>query len=503
MIQIYSTETMRSLDETLAAQGSLATIIDRAGFALAQFSALILGGAYGKVVVIVVGKGNNGADGRACAKYLSILGASVGVIEYEDLHERSTPRCDLLIDAVFGFGFHGDLKRSIKTPRGALILSVDMPSGVNSTSGEVAPGTLKSDFCLVLAGLKRGLLSGDAIEVMGESYLCDLGVATNLAGEGTFYQSFDFSEVPTPTQHHKWKSSVAVFSGSQGMEGAAILSSVAAMRAGAGIVHLFSPSSSISYLLAASNPEVVLRPLLHDGELQIPKEDLSRFNAIAIGPGLGRFSGQLLEYVGRASGASLVVDADAISALAASPDSLGLLKKGKRGIVLTPHMGELDRLSIAFGFAKTDLGILEFCRRWGVYMLVKGFPTFIYSPEGHFGVVSSNGSELATAGSGDVLSGIIAGVLANEVISISAIAKAAYIHGLAGRLTFRRGMISYDLLDKIPRARWLCQTSSELQRQQSQFVPLFSRGPLISSRESKIDWGVLAWGQNIGPSGQR
>ena len=233
-----------------AAPEPVEVLIERAGSAVARMARQMLGGTYGRRVDVIVGKGNNGADGRAAARSLEARGVRVRLFDAADCPPRLPP-ADLVIDAAYGTGFHGDWR----APRvGAMpVLAVDIPSGVDGLTGEAGPGVLPADRTVTFAALKPGLLIGPGRVLAGDVEVVDIGLDTTRARAG-LVEADDVARWwrPRPPTAHKWSRAVRVVAGSPGMTGAAHLAAGAAQRAGSGMVSLSSPGVE-----ATAPPEVV------------------------------------------------------------------------------------------------------------------------------------------------------------------------------------------------------------------------------------------------------
>ena len=491
MLTIHTVEQMREMDAQLGASMPMDHVIDRAGYGVAMMAATILGRTYGAKVVVVVGKGNNGNDGRAAAKVLSGLGARVVIEPYEATRSSATNQADLTIDAVFGFGFRGDFD-GIANLGAARLLALDMPSGLDADTGGASAATHEAAFTLSLVAVKLGQLIGDGPRLCGETYLYPLGATPSVASAGWLVQPGDINIADKDMASHKWSSALGVFAGSAGMSGAAVLASGAGLRGGAGIVHLFSRDSSAPAIVSARIPEVVLRLVEFDadgGGFESPP-DLSRFAALVVGPGLGADAGAMLGWLADRYDGPLVIDADAVVALGEDPRLLDRIAQRPSPSVLTPHGGELARLIKGAPSLRDHDSLKEFALKHRVFLLIKGYPTKIYSPNGELHVVAGNGRALATAGTGDVLSGIIGARVASGRLDAMTIAEAVMIHSLAALVPPGPPLTAFDLLERIPAAIRLLSSESREFWPESAFVPIGSQGPLYFPSQSKIDWAL-------------
>jgi ADP-dependent NAD(P)H-hydrate dehydratase / NAD(P)H-hydrate epimerase len=241
----------------------------------------MLGGTYGRVVRVIAGPGNNGADGRVAARVLADRGVKVQVIEAAKC-PPVLPPCDLVIDAAYGTGFHGEWRAP--DVDGAEVLAVDIPSGLDGSTGLTAGPVLNADVTVTFAAAKPGLLLGEGPSVSGTVRVVDIGLDVSSARMHQVRSADVADWLPhRELDDHKWSHAVRVVAGSPGMTGAAALVSAAAQRAGAGMVHLSCPG-----IEAESPLEVVTRRVPAFDWAPAVLADLHRFHALVIGPGLGR-----------------------------------------------------------------------------------------------------------------------------------------------------------------------------------------------------------------------
>ncbi len=449
MIPIVTPEEMRAVDA--AAPEPVEELIDRAALATARVVLAMLGGGYGRVVNVVVGGGNNGADGRGAASYLERRGVKVRVIDAA-MRPPVLPACDLVIDAAYGTGFRGEwIAPDVVSSSGGrpLVLAVDIPSGVDALTGEAGSGVLAADRTVTFQALKPGLLVGDGRELSGEIEVVDIGLDVS----GATQHLVDAGDVATwwpqrAFDAHKWNGAVRVVAGSPGMLGAGRLCAEAAARSGAGLVMLSSPGID-----PEARGEIVQRriPALDfHGDVF---SDLDRFGALVIGPGLGREEGTIASARELIADATLpvVIDGDGIFAAAWSADGAApLLRPRGRPTVITPHDGEYSLLAGHPPGADRVEAARELARELDVTVLLKGPATVVAGPSGAVLVVDHGDERLATAGSGDVLAGMIAALLAAGVAAERSAATAAWLHADAARRGPRRGLLAGDIVELIP-----------------------------------------------------
>ncbi len=237
MLPVLTPSEMAAVDASAPAPVSV--LIDRAGAAVAREALRLLGGAYGRRVVVLAGKGNNGADGRAAAVRLRRRGVRVQEIDALDA-PATLPPCDLVIDAAYGTGFSGCY--DAPDAGGAPVLAVDIPSGVDGVTGQPAGRVLAAARTVTFAALKPGLLLEPGRSLAGQVVLADIGLDVSHTTIGVVEAADVAGWVPVrATTSHKWKAAVLVIAGSSGMAGAARLAARAAQRAGAGMVRVGSP----------------------------------------------------------------------------------------------------------------------------------------------------------------------------------------------------------------------------------------------------------------------
>ena len=471
--------------------------MERAGAGVARACLDLLGGGYGRRAVVVCGKGNNGGDGLVAARHLARAGVRVVVILLElgaDLREPSAgnlarlvretdvrvrsfgpavlahelARADLAVDAIFGTGFRGapddewaDAIEIVNTG-GAPIVAVDMASGVDGATGEVAGVAIRADLTVTFGAAKFGSVLLPGAEYAGDVRVLDIGFEEHaMPADAGMTDPVDVAAAlpERPIDGHKRASgTLVVVAGSRGMPGAARLAARAAGRAGAGYVIVATPASAMA-AIQADLAEAVFLPLPETASGSIAAEAIgavaeaaSGAHALAIGPGLSRDpeTTAFVRSLVRESPVPVVLDADALNAFAGAHDALG---DRKAEAVLTPHLGELarlvgrpvrDRLSEARSLALAVDAVA----------LVKGTRSVIAAPDGSVRVNPTGSPALATAGTGDVLTGTIGALLARGLEPFAAAWAGAYLHGLAGILAAGdgEGIVAGDVADRLPDA---------------------------------------------------
>ncbi len=422
-------------------------LIERAGSAVAWAALDMLGGAYGKRVIVIAGKGNNGADGRAAAQRLRERGVVVHVVEAVDA-PPVLPHADLVIDGAYGTGFHGDY--DAPSAAGAPVLAIDIPSGVHGETGVACEGAVRATRTVTMGALKPGLLLADGPDYAGivtvEGIGLDVGDATVHVVEDADVRAW----VPRRARlAHKWRGAVCVIGGSPGLYGAAGLAAAAAQRAGSGMVRLAIPGGTPSgppKPIASLGADL---PVRRWGRAAV--EATERCAAAVLGPGLGRSSEAQDGAADVLKGTSipLVIDADALM-----PSLIRLDVISKRGgpVVIAPHEAEFERLSGHAPGLDRLYDTRELAATTGCVVLLKGAPTVVAEPGGRVLLACAGDERLATGGTGDVLAGVIAAFCARGAPAFEAAAAAAHVHGLAGRLGWRHGLVADDLLALLPPA---------------------------------------------------
>jgi hydroxyethylthiazole kinase-like uncharacterized protein yjeF len=467
----------------------------------------------GKSAVILVGPGNNGGDGLVAARHLFNRGSRVKIfliaqpelyrgdaaanmqivklmgIPWQVFESAQVPvlqmaihDSDLVIDAVFGTGFRGVPQEPLSTlirlvnQAGKPVLAVDLPSGLEADSGRVAGECIKAELTVTMGMPKLGLCLNPGAGFCGDLVIGDISFPPELHGEddGCYYL-IDWQMVAgilpgrQKEQHKGSFGHVAVIGGTRGYTGAVCLASGGALRSGAGQVTAVVPES-LYPVLAMKLTEAMSRSAEEaDGGAGFAaaartglQSLLERSTVLAVGPGLGQApeTAIFLKDLLRNTRYPLVLDADALNLLSLDNELLSDpdMMKQRQNWVLTPHPGEMGRL---LGGLSTDevqadrVGLASQASRiWGATVVLKGARTVIATPQGKVMINSTGNPGLATGGTGDVLAGLIAGLLAQGISTVQAAVAGVYIHGLAAdRLAASRGMaglIAGDLLTEIP-----------------------------------------------------
>jgi hydroxyethylthiazole kinase-like uncharacterized protein yjeF len=444
VIPVVTPEQMRAIDA--ASDVPVEVLVERAGAAVARETLDLLGGGYGRRVTIVAGPGNNGNDGRVAARRLAERGVVVRVLDALDLPDRLPP-ADLLVDAAFGTGFRGDWRfpDTGATP----ILAVDVPTGLDAGTGVAADRTPRALRTVTFAATKPGHHFGDGPALCGEVVVADIGLAVPEPYARVVDAAAVRRWIPDRERDaHKWQQALRVVAGSPGMTGAGRLASAAAQRAGASLVALSSPGIDADAPVEALDRRIP--PFDWAGAVL---DDLHRFRALVIGPGLGREEytiGSVVRCVTEAV-VPVLVDGDGLFALSWNDEGRpAFLADREVPTVLTPHDGEFATMMGHPPDEDRIAAALELVEVTGATVLLKGPTTVVASP-GEVPLLATSGdARLATAGTGDVLSGIVGALLARGVPAHRAAAAGAFVHGLAVQGCPPVGVVAGDLIDRLP-----------------------------------------------------
>lgn len=437
MIPIVTPAEMAAIDA--AAPEGTDVLVARAGAAIAIAARRMMGGTYGRRVLVAAGKGNNGADGRVAAAALERWGVRCRVVtppEALDLVAAANSGApassawNLVVDAAYGTGLHGSWGAD-RAPA-APVLAVDIPSGIDALTG-VDHGCWPATATITFGALKPGLLLHPGASAAGEVELASIGLDASGAMSWLITDADADAALPAaePTLH-KWRRAVRVIAGSPQMRGAGHLVCAAAQQAGAGMVVVSSPGLTATDV--ARPAEAVARDLEGAKWAGPALEDIERFDAAVIGPGIGTdpaASTQIARFISDCP-VPLVVDADALTALAEHPECL---RERAAPTILTPHDGEFAKLTGCLPAADRFDAVRRAADALGAVVLLKGPTTLVAAPAPSTAVlaVTSGTPRLATAGSGDVLSGVIAAILssgaATSDTALTQAAAAAHWHG--------------------------------------------------------------------------
>lgn len=502
MIPVLTAAETQALDRETEARGvSIETLMERAGHGVARGAVEVAGGAYGRSVTAVCGKGNNAGDAMVAARLLRRWGMRADVVLVAEPAEvegpaagnlrrlgpagvrtlrwgdpaaaRSLGRADLLLDGLFGSGFRGTVEGAYQDAIEAMnaspgqVVAVDVPSGVEGDTGAVRGPAVRAVRTVTFGAPKVGDLLHPGASHAGGIDVVDIGFPPDLVRSDLLLTEASDVRLLLPRRppdaHKHGSGDVLVVAGSRRMTGAARLVAEGAYRAGAGLVHVAVPEGILP-VVQAGLAEAVYVPLpegpagsIAEGAWEALAERMDRFDAVAVGPGLTveeETSGFVRRLV-RESPAPVVADADAINAFR---DRVAELRDRAADLVLTPHTGEFARL---FGMPAAD--VLEdrvgFTRKaaadTGAVLVLKGPRTLVGLPSGEVRINPTGSAALATGGTGDVLAGVIGAYLARGLAPVDAATAAAFVHGLAGEVVGRRlgeGGTAPDVALAIPAA---------------------------------------------------
>lgn len=445
MIPVLTPDEMAGVDRS--AGEAVEVLVERAGYAVAHAARRMMSGTYGRRVVVVAGPGNNGADGNVAAGWLARWGASVQVVDVATATSAKVlPGADLVIDAAFGTGLSRTY--SPPDPGNAAVLAVDIPSGLSGTTGDPVGegGAVAADVTVTFAAFKPGLLLARGPVLAGGVELADIGLGSLADAVASAWLVTDDdirSNLPErPRDAHKWQSAVQVVAGSPGMQGAALLVSEATMRAGAGYALVGVPGGSAGGGLPPG--EYVASGLPENGWAGEAARSSERVQAIVVGPGLGEARGEVADFIASTS-ATAVVDADGLTGLGTFEEVGRMTGSRSAAVVLTPHEGEYKRLMGRAVAEDRIADVRQAARVSGAIVLLKGSTTVVASPDGRVLIAAAGSSRLATAGTGDVLSGVIGAFIARGLPAFEAAGCAAHCHGRAASLGPSEGLVASDL----------------------------------------------------------
>ncbi len=455
---------MSRADEAAVSSGTpVEVLMERAGRALARAAIRVAGGRYGRRVLVLCGKGNNGGDGLVSARVLAGEGLSVRTVRlFEGDPLPPAAEFDAVVDAIFGTGFKGAPEGAVATAIEGLaghprVVSADVPSGVDGATGAVEGAAVRAAVTVAMGAEKLGTALSPGASYAGRVEVAGIGIAIPPVTAHLVEDDDVRRALPArPLHAHKRSGgSVAVLAGSEPTRGAALLCARGAGRMGSGYVTLGSTRSVVA---AASGllPEILTKTVTGDDVLGADAlgsfgDVVERASCLAIGPGLGTGEAQreLVSRVLREVALPVVLDADALNVL----DRVAAAERTAPAVI-TPHPAELARLLDAetadvvadrLGAARTA------AQRFGCVVAAKGHRTVVTEGDRAV-VVPAGGPELATAGTGDVLTGAIAALLAAGVEPFEAAWCAAYVHGVAGDLA-PSGPLAWDVAEALGAAR--------------------------------------------------
>ena len=509
MIPILTASEMKGTDERAINEAGIPSLVLMENAARGCFEVLyelFERDVRGRTILVLCGGGNNGGDGLAIARHAAIHGmisvcvlltpednlspdaasqlqmlASYPEVEIlnglDALEEIGADSFDLVLDAMLGTGAIGaprppfadavHLANLIHCPK----IAVDIPTGLNSDTGEVETLAFEADVTITVGGLKQGLLLRDGPDYTGELFVVHIGTPPAFYDEATcFLLDEDTAIEGLPdvfrTRHKYDRGKAVVLAGSQGMSGAGILTASAAIVSGAGLVVIGVPESTYSMVVPRLPAEIMSLSLpdengafASDAFKQL-KNSLERYSVIALGPGITQHPGAsaFAKEVLQTSPLPLVLDADGLNAFVQNPDEL---REHIAPLIITPHHGEMARL-LGRESAQVSEDPLETARmaaaQFDCIVVLKGAPTIVATPNGKAWINSRGNPGMATAGSGDVLTGVITGFIAGRELDdlLAGVLAAVYLHSLAGDIAADEGSLhsltASDIIRYVPNA---------------------------------------------------
>src|SRR5215475_13491030 len=508
-MQVATASEMRNIDQRTIEVYRVPSIVlmENAGIQMLRFMQTRLSGLEQCHVTIVTGRGNNGGDGFVLARHLWHLGIKTRLLllvsgrrvrgdarrAYEMAQAYGVPMVacttsqawrravstlrdtDIVVDAMLGTGLNkpptGLYAEVIETLNALQkpLVAVDIPSGLSADAGHLQGAYVQATYTVTFALPKRGLLLYPAAAAVGELHVVDIGIpAQAIEAEGIQIALLEKNDIRSMLPRRRLDSHkgshghLLVVAGSLGKSGAGVLASQAALRAGAGLVTWALPTC-LAPAMASRLTEVMTLPVAESAtgvisEAAMPAlgQFLQRVNALVLGPGLGTHpeTVRCVHALVRNASVPMVIDADGLNCLAGHLD---ILQQCAVPVILTPHPGEIARL------LETDTATVQaqrldiacnFAQHLGVYVVLKGAYTVIYAPDGQRWVNPTGNAAMATAGTGDVLAGIIGALLCQRLNPLQAAQCGVYLHGLAGdRVRDRlgtQGLIASDILEEVP-----------------------------------------------------
>lgn len=512
-MKVVTADEMRSIDtKTIEEYGIPSHVLmERAGLAVTLKIKEIFNP---RKVIVIAGSGNNGGDGLVVARHLYNEGWDVRVfltnkpeelkgdayLQYKiisrlglktySLKELISDRSSLLahdaivVDALLGTGLSKDITGTLAdivnfiNKSNAKVISIDIPSGISSDTGQIMGVAIEADYTVTFGLPKRGHLLHPGAKYTGKLIVEDIGFPKELLESDKLNVELIMKEdisplvPPRPRYSHKGNyGHVLIVAGSKGKTGAALMAAKACLRSGAGLVTLGIPESLSNVFQSRVTEEMTLSlPDRGDGTLSQEAVKIiidflnNKATTLAIGPGIGVSpdTKKILKNLIRNSNVPMVIDADGINSL---KGERAVLSKANSPIILTPHPGEMARLLYKRGRGKILINVqdiekeridiaLSFSEETGVYLVLKGVPTVIAEPNGKVYINSTGNPGMASAGTGDVLTGMISGFLSQGLLPVHASILGVYMHGFAGDIVAsekgEHSLIASDIINTIP-----------------------------------------------------
>lgn len=503
MIVVESKE-MQNLERAAMRSGvSLSSLMEKAGVAVAELAAKLAAQKKLREIVVLCGKGNNGGDGFVVARFLSmmcnvtvitangypetelaklnynIIPDKVNVLAFPDQYNEcmnAVGGAEIIIDAIYGIGFRdcldpgsAELIQASNLNRNAVHIAVDVPSGIICNTGEIPGVCFNANYTVTFTALKPLHVLYPSMDFCGEISVAKIGIPDSLMAQCTYAMRTTDEFIATHPLPQKKRSShkgsngtLLSICGSYGMSGAAVLSGMAALRSGVGILRAAVPQS-IYPIVAGKLTEAVFVPLrenengmISHGEYgRLGREIMEKSSAVLIGCGIGcsEDTAALVSDLIVSSTKPVVLDADGINSIVGNID---VLRRTSVPVILTPHPGEMARLAGTSTMSVQSTRYTtarDFASEYGVTVVLKGANTIIALPDGNVYVNTTGNNGMAKGGSGDVLAGMTASFLAQGMNYDEAAISAVYYHGLAGdecgKEFSSRTMLPSDLIDKL------------------------------------------------------
>jgi len=506
-MKFCTAEEMRRLDHKTIFECGIPGVVlmENAGRGAAVLTRQYFGDLAGRKIVVLCGRGNNGGDGLVMARIFHGWLAEVKVVllaergavqgdarinldialnmglEIVEVREEAhlegfdLGEADLIIDAILGTGLNTEVRglyrRVIELVNQAAgpVVAVDVPSGLDADTGRILGAAIKADLTVTFGLPKVGLLLAPGENLAGRLEVVDIGIPPHVLAEADPGKELLLEDTlvgllrPRAGDGHKGHYGHAlIVACSPGKTGAGAMTGLAAARTGAGLVTLAVPAG-LNPILEEKVTEVMTEPLPEGEPGFLASQSLDRIlelargkSVLALGPGLGTRpeSAELVRSLVQTVELPLVIDADGLNALAGQTE---ILKKAKGEVVLTPHPGEMARL-IGRSPAQVQADRLgaagDFARSHGVIVVLKGHRTVVAAPDGRLFLNTTGGPHMASGGMGDILTGMIAGLISQGIAPLDAAGLAVLVHGLAADQTAEEkgpvGLLASDLLERLP-----------------------------------------------------
>jgi len=502
---------MRELDRRAIKEYGIPgmVLMENAGRGVVSHMLHAWGPVKGKKVVVFCGKGNNGGDGLVIARHLHNTGAKVKVFIFSDemtgdalvnlkaarkmgldikkvgrdlkAETADVRHADFVVDAIFGTGLEREVGQpflkvmDMMNADAKRVVAVDMPSGVDSDKGRIMGAAVRADMTVTFGLPKRGLYLYPGAQMAGDIRVLDISIPAEAVKEAPIMANLLTREntagliKPRTADSHKGTyGHLFILAGSAGKTGAAVMAAQAAMRAGVGLVTLGVPES-LNDIFEEKLTEVMTVPLPETAERSLAPEALEKIlcelagkTALALGPGISTNAGtaKLVEKLLPKVKVPMLIDADGLNILAIDETPL---KKVKAPVVLTPHPGEMGRLLGVLARevqADRPAAALDLARQFNAPVVLKGARTLVASPAGEFYINPTGNPGMATAGTGDVLTGVIGSFMAQGIDAFGAARLGVYIHGSAGDMAAlekgQQGLIASDIIEALPASLMAC-----------------------------------------------